>query len=66
MKAKLTLHVTYSGGDACDPVIRTVLQSLVETAADRGMLTQDFNLVVEQHDFDIETKFDEQPSVEND
>lgn len=53
-KATLSLSVVYSGSDADTATIRDLLQSMVEHAADRGLLTGDKNLVVEESDFEIE------------
>ena len=56
MEATLNIRLVYSGSDAKADTIKAVLQSLVETAADRGMLTSDLDLVVEESDFDIKVE----------
>jgi hypothetical protein len=56
MEATLNIRLVYSGSDAQADTIKAVLQSLVETAADRGMLTSDLDLVVEESDFDIKVE----------
>lgn len=54
MKAELNLHVTYSGKDAGNSaIIKSVLQNMLEYAADRGHLTGDWNLVVEESTFEV-------------
>jgi hypothetical protein len=53
-KAKLTLHVTYEGPDADEATVRHLLQSLVEHASDRGLLTGEFDMTVEESVFEIE------------
>ena len=58
LKATLTLHVTYSGIDADGPTVKAVLQAMMEHATNRGLLTDDFDLVVEESAFEIQTAFD--------
>jgi hypothetical protein len=53
LEAKLSLRIVYSGDDAKVEIIRDVLQGMVEYAADRGLLTRDLDLVVEESDFAI-------------
>jgi hypothetical protein len=54
MKAKLTLYITYEGPDADKDVISHLLQSLVEYAADRGLLTGENNIEVSESTYEIE------------
>lgn len=52
-KAQLNLYITYSGDDANNDVINDILQALAEHAADRGLLTLDYNLIVEESTYEI-------------
>lgn len=52
-KATLSLSVIYEGNDADPAVLHHLLQSLVEHAADSGLLTGGLDLIVEESDFEI-------------
>lgn len=53
MKVILNLHLDYFGPHADEFTIRSLLQEMVEHAADRGLLTGEANLEVVESTFDI-------------
>jgi hypothetical protein len=53
-KATLTLNLTYEGPDATNLYIRSLLDFMVEHAANNGMFTSDANMVVDSWNHSIE------------
>ena len=55
-KATLTLNVVYEGNDADSTVCKGMLEDLVRFAANRGLLTGDFDMTVDTFDYTVTTE----------
>jgi len=54
-KATLTLNVLYDGDDASAGVCQTQLEELVRFAANRGLMTGELDMTVEDFDYKVVT-----------
>jgi hypothetical protein len=54
-KATLTLNVVYEGEDADGKTCEGVLEDLVRFAANRGLLSGDMDMVVDDFDYKVVT-----------
>lgn len=55
LKATLTLNLTYTGADATKAVVKGQLRELMRLASGNGMFTGEFDMTIEEWDYDIET-----------
>jgi hypothetical protein len=53
IKATATIEILYTGPDATAEIVSHLISSAFETAMDRGMMTEGFNLEVEESTFTI-------------
>lgn len=56
-KATLVLNVVYDGEDATEPVCKAQLEDLVRFASNRGLLSGDLDMIVEDFDYTVTTEY---------